>query len=198
MDLRTSYTEQLQALLPPGKAWNKEAKSNLTALLGALASGFVRVHQRAERLVLEADPRSTIEMLPEWEANLGLPEICASTTQTLQERVAAVVEKFTRTGGQSRQYFIDIAEKQGYQVQLETFKPFIAGISRCGDALNGGHDVRLNWRIRVLEARNVYFRTGISRCGERLLTIRRAEDLECILNKLKPAHTNLIFAYEGA
>ena len=52
-------------------------------------------------------------------------------------------------------------------------------------------------RVRVIGARLTPFRTGSSRCGDALLKISRADDLECKLMRLKPAHTRLIFSYQG-
>jgi uncharacterized protein YmfQ (DUF2313 family) len=50
----------------------------------------------------------------------------------------------------------------------------------------------------VLEPRVTYFRCRASRCGDQLGKIARAADLECRLQRIKPAHTELIFSYDGA
>ena len=39
-----------------------------------------------------------MQLLPEWEGYLGLPE-CGTTVQTFEMRRAAVVEKYHRKGG---------------------------------------------------------------------------------------------------
>ena len=194
---RAAYLIFLQSLLPPGQAWTTDHMAALTKVLDVIAGEFSRIHIRTDELLREADPRNTVEMLADWERVAGLPDTCTGDLETLQERRTALVQKVTGIGGQSKAYFQSIAESLGYEVEIDEFRPFICGISHCGDILNGGHDVRYNWRVRVLEPRITYFRTGLSRCGERLMSIRAAEDLECILNRLKPAHTNLIFAYEG-
>ncbi len=194
---RDSYLTFLQSLLPPGPAWTRNRHAVITRVLNIIAGELARLHLRADNLIDESDPRTTLEMLEDWERVAGLPDLCAGIPETLQERHLSLVQKITARGGQSRAYFMSVAQSLGYEVKIDEYKPFISGISRCGDILNGGHDVRYYWRVSVVEPRVTWFRTGLSRCGEKLMSIRRAEDLECILNRLKPAHTNLIFAYEG-
>lgn len=191
------YLESLQSLLPPGQAWTRQADADLTKVLRIVAGEFARIDARAQQLINESDPRTTTEMLSDWEATVGLPNKCSGLGQTLQERRQAVVQKLTMGGGQSKAFYIELAELLGYEITIDEFRPFICGISRCGDVLNGGHEVRFYWRVNVPDPRLTYFRTGISTCGERLMTVQRAEDLECALNYAKPAHTELIFSYEG-
>lgn len=200
MDLTASdYLGQLQALLPHGPAWTADNEAAVTKQLGAIAAEFARVDARARRLVDEADPRSTFELLPDWERVCGLPDSCsAELAATLQERRAEVVSRLTAQGGASLAYFIGLAAAMGYAIEIDEFRPFVAGWSRCGARLNGDHAVRYQWRVRVSGPRYTPFRTGASQAGDRLGKIVQAEDLECKLKRLKPAHTNLIFAYEGA
>jgi len=194
-----NYLAQLQALLPVGAAWSREPDAALTALLQALADEFARADLRADQLIIEADPRSALELISDWERVTGLPDSCSGTlATTLQERREAVVAKLTAIGGASRAYFTSVAERLGYTVEIDEYRPFISGLSRCGDLLNGGHPVRHTWRVRVTGPRYTAFRTGVSQCGDLLGEIDRADDLECTLQRLKPAHTTLIVSYEGA
>lgn len=194
-----AYRKQLQALLPPGDAWPRRNNARLTTLLDALDEELNRVADRALDVVDESDPRATLELLADWERVCGLPDTCSSgLATTLQERRSAVVAKLTSVGGASRAYFIALAADMGYEIEIDEFRPFVTGLSRCGDQLNGGHAVRYQWRVRVVGPRYTPFRTGVSQCGDSLGKISRAEDLECKLKRLKPAHTNLIVSYEGA
>jgi uncharacterized protein YmfQ (DUF2313 family) len=192
------YLAHLQALLPSGPAWPREPEAVLTKVLAAEADGLARAHNRTADLVDEADPRSARELLGDWERVAGLPDPCsAGIATTLQERRAAVVTRLTATGGQSIVYFTGIAAGLGYQVTIDEFRPFVCGRSRCGDRLNGPHSVRHTWRVRVGEPRVTLFRAGASQAGDRLGKFTRAEDLECLLRRLKPQHTTLIVSYEG-
>ena len=41
----------------------------------------------------------------------------------------------------------------------------------------------------------VFFRAGQSTAGEPLVSITANGELECAINRTKPAHTNVLFAY---
>ena len=194
-----AYRSQLQALLPPGDAWPRTADATLTKLLDGIAEELARIDGRALSAVDESDGRSALELLTDWERVCGLPDSCsAGLNATLQERRNAVIARLTALGGASRAYFIALAASMGYTIEIDEFKPFIAGLNRCGDLLGGGHAVRYQWRVRIPNARYTPFRAGGSQCGDLLGEIARADDLECKLNRLKPAHTHLIVSYEGA
>ncbi len=193
-----SYKRQLLALLPPGAAWPRDRDSLLVKLLGGLAEELARIDARASDLIRESDPRSTYELLADWERVAGLPDKCSrGRATTIEERRAALVAKLTMRGGSTKAYFIALAKQLGYDITIDEFRPFICGISRCGDVLTGGHSVRHVWRVNVPGARYTPFRTGVSQCGDKLGKITRAEDLACKLNTLKPAHTRIIFNYTG-
>lgn len=193
-----AYMTQLRGLLPQGEAWNTQKDSVLTKTLQIIAEELVKIHGRTGFLIEEADPRAASELLQEWETIAGLPDSCTGPAETLQERRNRLVQKITNTGGQSKAFFIAIAVFLGYAITITEYRPFITGISQTGvGILNGGHAVRYHWTVSVPNPRLTYFRTGVSTTGENLLSVARALDLECILNRLKPAHTNLIFNYEG-
>jgi uncharacterized protein YmfQ (DUF2313 family) len=194
-----SYRVQLQALLPRGDAWPRRADSTLGKFLAALAEEMARLDARSEQLLSEALPGSSLELLSDWERLVGLPDACsAELATTLSERRQNVVSKLTMQGGCSRAWVIAFAAKLGYSIEIDEFRPFITGLSRCGDRLNGAPSVRHTWRVRVIGPRYTPFRTGASQCGDLLGKITRAEDLECQLKRRKQAHTNLIVSYEGA
>lgn len=193
-----SYRQQLAALLPRGLAWARQAGTVLGDFMGALAEELARIDAAGWSAIDEADPRTALALLPDWERVCGLPDVCGgSLAGTLQERRAAVVDKLTAEGGCSQAYFESLALAMGYTVQIDVFRPFVAGVNRCGDKLGGGHAVRYNWRVRVTGPRYTPFRAGASQCGDKLGEIDRASDLECKFNRLKPAHTRLIFSYTG-
>jgi uncharacterized protein YmfQ (DUF2313 family) len=194
------YLTRLQDLLPTGAIWTREPGAWLTRLLLAIAGPFSRARDTAIDLASEViDPRQATLVLGDWEGELSLPDPCsAGIATTLQERRAAVVARLTATGGASPAYFEGLASALGYAATITEFRPFVAGRNRCGDTLNGGHAVRHVWRVTVHGPRVTRFRAGASQCGDRLAKITRAEDLECVLRRLKPAHTTLVVAYEEA
>ena len=188
------YSRMLHDLRPPGPAWPSQDD-----LLDAMGVEMARAHNRALDLVEEADPRTASETLSAWETQAGLPDACSvGIATTLQERRAAVAARLTATGGQSVAYFAGMIAALGYQAVVDEYRPFICGTSRCGDRLNGAPSVRHTWRVRITEPRVTLFRAGASQAGDLLGKITRAEDLECILARRKPAHTTCIVSYEGA
>lgn len=168
------YLSQLQALLPAGAAWSREPDAVLTQVLAALAEELARVDARADDLLDEADPRTTYELLGDWEGVAGLPDICTGIQTTLAARRAALVGKVTFTGGASRQFFIDIAEGLGYTVTIT--EPAL-------------HTWQVNGELNTITTFKV--NSGVN---EALRSWGNAL-LECELAKRKPAHTVLQFAY---
>jgi hypothetical protein len=54
------------------------------------------------------------------------------------------------------------------------------------------------WTVHVSEAKLTWFRVGSGQVGvDPHLRIGLAEDLECLLDRLKPAHTEIIYDYSG-
>lgn len=193
--IASDYLDHLRALLPPGPAWYAENGSSLNNLLDSFAAEFARIDARIEVLLDEADPRSTTELLADWERLAVLPDVCVTIDQTIEQRRLALVSKLTMIGGQSRQYFIDIAASMGYQnATIEEYNTFNCGESGCGDALWSEAD-RFVWQINLpSDGAITYFRTGESGAGEPLQAWGD-EAIECRINRFKPAHTTVVFAY---
>lgn len=195
--MMSDYLEQLFALQPPGRALPADPESVWGRLLDALAQEPTRIDSRADALARESDPRQTIELLPDWELVCGLPGDCPiSWDSSLQARRAAVVAQLTGMGGQTATFYKGLAALLGLEIESAEYKPFLAGISRCGDRLNGAHDVRFCWSVLVKGQRVTRFRCGQSVCGERLLDFARREDLECLIRLYAPAHVVVIIGYE--
>ena len=190
------YHAQLVELQPPGTALPRDAGSIWQRILGAAAEEPARVDARVQDLLREFDPREALELLPDFERAFGLPDACSRPAETLQERRAAVHEKMTGQGRQDRAYYMALAIKLGYAITITEYRPFICGLSRCGDVLNGEHRVRFYWRVTVHGPRTTYFRCGVSTPPERLGTIARADDLECRFRENMQEHTVLIFEYQ--
>lgn len=210
------YTIALLNLLPTGQAWSRRVGSVLYRTVRGLADYWGYVDGRAADLLeRESDPRATIELLPDWERNWGLPDPCFTTPQTIYERQVALVQKMTMLGAQSRQFFIDQMAKIGYHITIKEYAPFMAGVSEVGDTRTdvpldpdplvgdyrwyiGPPEMRFYWTVNVGTARLTWFRAGESEAGvNHHLEIGVFDDLECLLNRWKPAHTQIVFDYSG-
>jgi len=199
-------------LLPQGQAWPRDPFSTLVLCIYGLADywGFVD-GRAADLLETESDPRATRELLPDWERNWGLPDPCIINPPTaLAERRADLVAKMTLLGAQSRAYFYGVAEKLRYNIEITEFAPYMTGVSRCGDTRGqfnpgdpnhyhwtlGPPEIRFYWTIHVSAKKLTYFHCNSSQCGiDRLLRIDIADDLECLFNRWKPAHTKIVYDY---
>lgn len=211
------YAHAMSALLPVGEVWSRDPDSTLMRIVVALTDVVGRWADRvATFLLVEAFPPTSLWLLPDWERVLGLPEPCIPLDDlTIAERQALVAEKLARRPGQQdRPYFLDLAAGLGYAITITEYVPAQCSMTRCGAQISTSHGgqfivrgagcgtptIRFVWRVTVSGARLTWFAVGSGggRAGQDPhLKIRRAEDLECLLQKLKPAHTKLIFDYTG-
>lgn len=191
---RDSYIELMKNLLPKGIAWNRGAGSVFHKLFEAVADELVRLDTRLEDIVDESDPRSADELIVEWERVVGLPDECEGTFgETLAARRNAVVRKLTAQGGQTPQFFIDLAAYVGFTVTITEFDPFVAG-DPVGDPLTNsdawGYTFQVNGSLDEVQ----YFLAGSGAAGDPLATWE-SDRLECVIDRAKPAHTNVIYSY---
>jgi uncharacterized protein YmfQ (DUF2313 family) len=189
----SEYALQFQRLLPRGRVWHRGLGMVEDADIEILMPTWSRLQSRLNDLIAEIFPCSTLQLLPEWEASLGLPDPCTGPLPTIQQRVAAVCAKFSARGGQSKDYYIAVAKALGFTITITEFAPFRVGLNRTGQPLNG-EDWAQAWRINVLEVTVIYFRTGVSMAHDRLREWSN-KLLECVMMAIKPAHTVLQFAY---
>jgi uncharacterized protein YmfQ (DUF2313 family) len=187
-----AYGRMLQALLPGGPAWAVEPGSVLSHVLLGVAEELARVTARGEALLEEADPRTALELLEDWERVLGLPDSCLlAIPDSLSERRVLVAQKARALGGQTPQFFIDLAATLGYAVTITEFRPLYAGFAAgdpcCGDAW------AYAWQVNIPLAGITTFVAG-SFAGDRLRGWGSL-DLECIIGRSAPAHTTVLFVY---
>lgn len=188
------YRHQMQALMPRGMAWALAPMAWMTRLLAGLSEEFARIDGRVRDLIRESDPRTTVEMLTDWERAFALPDNCSNVlAPTLQGRRDDVLSKLIGIGGQSRAYYIAVAARLGYTIGIDEFVPFRVGRSRVGSAIYS-QDWTWVWQVNGPAVTVTDFRVGSSRMGERLRTWGNSA-LECRLNQIKPAHTLIIFSY---
>ncbi|NYY77123.1 hypothetical protein DMH20_01870 [Escherichia coli] len=68
--------------------------------MAGAAPSLTRVHQRADALMRELDPRTTTELINRWERLCGLPDECIPAgTQTLRQRQQRLDAKVNLAGG---------------------------------------------------------------------------------------------------
>jgi len=174
---KDNYKQQLIALLPSGPAWPAmQTENDFTRLLDAMAEELARVDDRAQNLLEEAYPNTTVELLIDWERIAGLPDECTGEIMLLQERRNALMGVLTIERSLSKQFYIDIADRLGFSITITETLDFV-------------------WQVNAaLAGDSVYFRVGSSTIGDPLLSSSN-NLLECVMQSLKPAHTTVTFNY---
>jgi uncharacterized protein YmfQ (DUF2313 family) len=188
---REQYRDLMNMLAPPGRALPQSSDTNWQKLTYARAGLFQRVDARADLLVEEADPRTAYELLPDYERAFGLPDPCVKREQTVAERRAALLRVLTGTGGASRKYFKGVAADLGYDIEVEDYTPYT--VADPVDKPIYGLEWRWTWTVRAPEQTVDVFTTK-STVSEPLATWGN-DRLECVISRLKPAHTLVLFAY---
>lgn len=187
------YLRAFQALMPRGRVWPRDPDAVQTQVFTGLTQIYARNTARANYLLVDAFPATTYELLPEWEATLGLPDPCAGESPTIQQRRAQVVARLSSSGGQSAAYYIGFAAQLGYGITITNYAPFRCGQSTCGQQL-GNSDWFFTWSVNAPLNTVVRFAAGQSAAGEPLASWNNAV-LQCELSAIAPAHTVLQFRY---
>lgn len=161
------YLQQLQALLPTGRAWPRDPEAIPTKRLQALADELARVDARAQDAINEVLADTTDERLSEWELITGV------------SGREAVLAQLAAQGGADEVYFIELANILGLTATIDDdltgYEPNFTCISPCNADLQG-FNKRFWWRVTVDAA------------GPQ-------PALEALFIKLKPAHTRVEFVY---
>ena len=172
------YLRQFQRLLPRGRIWHRGWGTLQAQYLLTLMPTWVRLHERANDLLVDEFPCSTNELLPEWEATLGLPDPCTGPLDTIEARQAAVCTKFVARGGSSVAYFLRLAEAAGITITIEELAPFRTDRNRVGDRI-WNEDAAWWWVVT--------FPPGTDPAD--------AQVIICMFETIKPAHTQIIWIY---
>jgi len=171
------YAAALSRLLPIGRLWSGlQAGPIWQGVLLAIGDALARVDAWAvQALIIEPDPRSTSQLIGEWESSCGLPDGCLPAGGTLAQRRSALVARLAALGGSSAAYFVSLAAQFGYTVT----------VSDVADS---------HWRINSNVPAAEIYTTCNGSCDDPLQTFGN-EQLECLIDRIKPAHTQVDFAY---
>jgi uncharacterized protein YmfQ (DUF2313 family) len=188
------WTRMLLDLLPVGWAWPREPETTLMRFWSAVAIEPTRIQARDCDLLAESYPCGAVELLPEWEAAVGLPNECTELIQwTLAERQALVCAWLAMQGGQSIAYFTALAALFGYTITIdEHIPPARAGAAQAGCATAGS--CPFWWTVAVDDVPRTTPRAGCTRAGEPPCG-SGASIIECLLRLFAPAHTTVTFRY---
>ena len=191
---KEDYRLLFQRLMPFGPAWTRHKDSVMSMLANGIAAIYLFVNDRVEKTTREMFPYSCEETLEDWEKAYELPEPCPHAGYhaeglTAEERADAVVAKINRSMSLTAKNIEDLAARLGYSVRAIEFPQTVCGIARCGDRLGGDHNSSFHILVNIDGNRFSYARTGMGRCSDYMCRVSWADDLECLLNRIKHAHT---------
>jgi len=181
------HLETLTRLLPP-VAYQAQAEG-VRAELVTTAKVLDEALASIETLMSELDPRTAYSLLEEWEHAFGLPDLCIDLmTPTVADRRLSVLQKMVARGGQSRAYFVAVAEALGYEgAVVQEYTPWTC-IDTCVEPI-ADDDWRHVWAIQAPQSERITYFTCTSPCIEPLANWSAIEALSCVIGRLKPAHT---------
>jgi uncharacterized protein YmfQ (DUF2313 family) len=189
------FLDQMLQLPPPGIAVTRRLDSNFAAFMLAFSDSLARLDQRVDDLMNEIDPRTTLELLPEWERFAKLPDPCVGPMPTLALRraqiLARIVQPRLTRARQSRAAIIALAASLGYTIAIEEPQPFTCD-SSCDDAIMN-EPWAFAWYVHA-PAQTIFEFTCDSTCDEPLRYWNN-QILECLIRRRAPPDTIVIFAY---
>lgn len=188
----TDYSAALKNLLPRGRVWNRESGTTQSLVMDALAASLERVDASAVQLVENLFPATSTQFLTEWDETVGIPDLCFGIPQTNAENRRQIVSKLVGSGGQSKDYFIALANALGYTITIDEFSEYTVDSTVSAPICNASW--AFTWRVNFFGATIHYF-TVSNQVSDPLSTGANLA-LECILLRYKPAHTTIIFNYE--
>lgn len=192
---RDDYRRAFMALLPSGWAWPREAGSTLVRVVDALVAVYERTGARALDLLRDANPSTTLELLPEWETTLGLPDPCIGPQTSIPARQAQVRARFAAAGGQTPEYMRQVASSLASDVTITEYAPFTADHGCADQPLCEDPSWGHVWRVTINSGTpSTFFRAGQSTDGEALF-VPADDGIACVLARIKPAHSILHLTY---
>ncbi|ENM3953878.1 YmfQ family protein [Vibrio cholerae] len=185
------WSNSIMQQMPRGVIWQRETTLDLYKYAAGYAPRLEAAEISAEGLLFEMRPETTLQMLPEWEDYLALPE-CNAGKQAIESRRAAVVEKYHRKGGLQAWNIEKLASDLGFDVEVQELFPHHC-LRGCDYPLYE-EKYRHILRIHVKGITQAYA-TCLDDCLTPLVS-QTAAILECTLNRFKMAGKYYEYIYE--
>lgn len=174
--------------IPFGTVWAR--------LTQAMLKPLADLYARAWQLTNESRASSLIDSLEDWEADLGLPDPCVTSAQSVEQRKASVRSKASGVATITPQEFVKLAARLGFIVALEEPFAFRVGESSVGWGGDELSNVGLEqqWVLHVFDMPVWQFEVGVSEVGvDRLLDFDLGP-LECVVRRIRPGWTEVVFS----
>jgi uncharacterized protein YmfQ (DUF2313 family) len=184
--------DAIPALLPPvaydvrGLGVRREA--------GAIAAVLTSAESGAQTVLREQQPDRAVVGLEDWERNYALPDSCSGgVSQTLEQRRTALRQRIAGRGDLSRGFMIALAATIGYAgATIDEFGPTTCA-HPCDSPVLGFEWIGV-WRMNLAQATSIT-ETTCEGASDAPLRVFGNTQLECVINRRKPAHTLVMFGY---
>lgn len=184
--------DAIPALLPPvaydvrGAGVRRESAA-IAAVLAAVESG-------AQTVLREQQADRTVVGLDDWERNYALPDSCSGgTSQTIEQRRLALRQRIAGRGDLSRSFMIFLASAIGYPgATIDEFGPTTC--AHPSDSALFGFEWIGCWRMNLAQSTSITEAT-CDGASDAPLRVFGNTQLECVINRRKPAHTLVMFGY---
>jgi len=97
--------------MPQGRAWGSKniPGSNMRGIIRGLAIDFLKVQEQIYELSQQFDINLSIDLLPEWETSVGIPDDCIFDLSTLIERRENILGRFSKIPVVTKEDFENLA-----------------------------------------------------------------------------------------
>lgn len=177
------FQGMLLAQIPSGPAFTRDPTGYWARLAAGMADGFATLHRRVTTLTeIESDPLQTVELLPDWELDYGLPDPCLPLDAGLEARRAALIARIAEGADPTPAYFVALALSIGYVVTCT-----------AATVLDGaGWQHKFFIDAPLVTERHAH--AGANVAGD-YLELPGNEFLECVIRRAAPAHSTVVFNY---
>lgn len=188
--------DELLQELPPGEYLDRRDDSVFGKVLMGVATAIADAEAQALAFATEISPARAVALLPDYQRVLG-PDPCGRDLLALSpgDLAALLYSRWVFRGGQSPQFFIDLAASLGTAITITEGELFTAGHSEAGDVLALDGD-QFAWQVTLPTVRVVDFIAGASESGDALGSFL-TNLCECVIRLFAPAHTTPVFSYTG-
>lgn len=168
------YSRAGRALLPLGRAWNREDGSNQALFFDAIGQIYAQQDGDSVEMLSDFFPSSATQGLDEWNSTLGIPDPCGGAPASVAINQQQIVAKLVASGGQDVPYFTSLAAALGFEITITEFSPTAQGTDAPAGLITTADDWAHTWRVNILNAASAPADTTM---------------LQCLLDRYRPAHT---------
>lgn len=176
------YSQAARALLPPGRAWNRQEGSNQALFCDALGEIYAQQDGDSVQMLSDFFPATATQGIDEWNSTVGIPDSCGGPPASMGINQQQIVAKLAANGGQDVPYYEQVASALGFEISITEFSPTAQGTDAPQGLITNANDWAHTWRVNILNAATAPADTTM---------------LQCLLNRYKPAHTQF-YIVDGA